>query len=359
MEANELQPPAGGEYPGKRTSAVILADQQKDCPRPFEWCEIHPDGSIFLCCPAWLKRPVGNLLHQTAADIWNGPRTVEIRKSILNGSYHNCSKKRCPRLVAAGTGAVESASSAAADAITRGLTRLGYLPPRLNLCFDYSCNLACPSCRRQRRTSAGAAHAQAAQLAERVRLQLLPTACQLTLSGYGDPFGSPVYFELLKQIRRRDAPQLAELRLHSNGLLFDETRWRQLPELHRLLKAVEISVDAASPATYALNRGGDFHRLRRNLEFIAGLKVPLRLSMVVQQNNFREIGALHSIAQQLGAELYLSRLVNWGTFTRTEFIARDVAAERHPEHRELLQVLAELKGEGSIDCGNLLQLLAS
>ncbi len=329
------------------------------CPRPFEWCEIHPDGSVFLCCPAWLKRAAGNLLHQQIAEIWNGPRAVEIRKSILNGSYHNCSRKNCPRLRESHTRAVAAASRSAAAAIEQGRSRLDYLPRRLNLCFDHSCNLACPSCRAEPRLAAGTERRQAEALAACVRNQLLPNAEQLTLSGYGDPFASPVYFALLKQISPANAPALRELRLHSNGLLFDAAHWQQLAGLHGLLSAVEISVDAATPATYAGNRGGDFRRLCRNLEFIAGLGVPMRLSMVVQQNNFREIGRLCRLAEALGAGVYLSRLINWGTFSRAEFGQRDVAAPGHPEHQELRRVLAAEATAPLLDCGNLAQLLTS
>lgn len=333
--------------------------QSEPCPRPFEWCEIHPDGSVFLCCPAWLKRPVGNLLRQPASDLWNSPVAQEIRKSILNGSYHNCHRKQCPRLSRPESGAVESASSRARLAIESGLAEIKTLPARLNLCFDQSCNLACPSCRTQRKISAGAEKQQSEHLAEIIRQQLLPTAEQLTLSGYGDPFGSPTYFSLLQQIDCHSCPQLEEIRLHTNGLLFDKEHWQQIPDIHPLLGAVEVSVDGASVETYKKNRDGDFARLLKNLDFIAGLGVPLRLSMVVQQNNFREIFALQRLAEGLGAELYLSRLVNWGTFSRQEYKVRNVCAPDHPEHQALRQALVQCREVAGVDCGNLLQLLTS
>lgn len=334
---------------------MIITEPESFCPHPFEWGEVHPDGNVFLCCPAWLRRPVGNLLSEPAEQIWNSPRAIEIRKSVLNRSYHNCSTKRCPWLRDRTTSAVENACPQALAAIRLGKSRLEYLPQKLNLCFDRSCNLACPSCRGTRLVSSGAGRERATRIAERVFEQLLPSARQLTLSGYGDPFGSPVYFDFLKRIDSRSAPRLAELRLHSNGLLFDEEHWRQLPALHPLLGAVEISVDAGSAATYAANRGGDFERLQHNLEFIAQLGAPLRLSMVVQQNNFAEIPALHAVARGLGASLYLSRLVNWGTFSREEFVRRDVGHAAHPQHGELQRVLTELGEEQGIDCGNLVQ----
>ena len=334
---------------------LIITEPGIFCPRPFEWCEIHPDGSVFLCCPAWLKRPIGNLLLEPARAIWNGGRAIELRKSILNRSYHNCNRKRCPFLTDPATAAVDQAGTQAAAAIAGGESRLDYPPQKLNLCFDHSCNLACPSCRNETRNSRGSERDSATRIAEPILDQLLPGATQLTLSGYGDPFGSPVYFNLLKRIDTRSAPQLRELRLHSNGLLFDEAHWRQLPALHPLLRAVEISVDAGSAATYAENRGGDFLRLLHNLAFIAGLGVPLRLSMVIQQNNFAEIPQLFAIARSLGASLYLSRLVNWGTFSREEFRRRDVGDLTHPQHTRLREILAEMAGREGFDPGNLAQ----
>ncbi len=65
---------------------LTIAAQQQICTRPFEWFEVPPDGSVFLCCPAWLKRSIGNLLQQSIYEIWNGPVAQEIRKSIFNGS---------------------------------------------------------------------------------------------------------------------------------------------------------------------------------------------------------------------------------------------------------------------------------
>lgn len=328
------------------------------CPRPFEWCEIHPDGSVFLCCPAWLKRPVGNLLKMTAEEAWNSPTAIEIRKSVLNGSYHNCNTSRCPRLSGLGS-AVDSGWPLARQAISAGTSRLDHLPTRLNLSFDTGCNLACPSCRNALRAPQAAEPEQAQRLTKQVRAQLLPSARELTLSGYGDPFASPVYFEFLRLIDPDRLPQLKAIRLHTNGLLLDATHWRKLAHLQHLVRAIEVSVDAGTAATYRANRGAEFEDLLQNLDFIAGLKIPLRLSMVVQQNNFQEIEELYALARRLGATLYLSRLVNWGTFSREEFQRRNVAEPRHPQHAELLEQLHKLDGSPGLDIGNLAQLRTS
>lgn len=340
---------------------MTLPDQHPICTRPFEWAEIHPDGSLFLCCPAWLKRPIGNLLQQPIATIWNGPLAQELRKSILNGSFHNCNSKRCPHLQE-NSKPVQSLNQVPAgpvkEALRQASARLDFLPRQLNLCFDQSCTLACPSCQPRVQQASGKTLEQAEQLAEIVTRQLLPGAETVTLSGFGDPFGSPTYLKLLRQMNRRDYPQLQALRLHSNGQLLTEAMWRSLPGLHKLLSEVEISIDAASAETYRLNRpGGDFVTLLKNLEFISGLGCQLRLSMVVQANNWREIPLLLKLAERLGAKLYLSCMVNWGTFPREEFQRRAVADPKHPQHAEFKSLLQQLGKESRIDFGNFSRLL--
>ncbi len=340
---------------------MTISDQQRICTRPFEWAEIHPDGSVFLCCPAWLKRPAGNLLRQPVAEIWNGPVAQELRKSILNGSFHNCNKRRCPHLLET-TPPVQALAQLppgpVRQALSRSAAQLEYLPRQLNLCFDHSCSLACPSCRGKIQQASGAEREQAERIAAIFTDQLLPGAETVTLSGFGDPFGSPTYLDILRRLNRLDYPQLRAVRLHSNGQLLNERMWQSLPGLHPLLSEVEISIDAASAETYQRNRpGGDFATLLQNLDFISQLDCQLRLSMVVQENNWREIPQLLRLAQSLGAKLYLSRLVNWGTFSREEFQRRAVEAQNHPHHAELKGLLQRLGKKSGIDFGNLSGLL--
>jgi len=64
--------------------------------------------------------------------------------------------------------------------------------------------------------------------------------------------------------------------------------------------------------------------------------------MVVQQNNWREIPLLLALAKKLGAQVYLSQLVNWGTFSRDQFRKRAVHLPGHPEQAEFRQLLASI-----------------
>ncbi|MCD6526113.1 MAG: SPASM domain-containing protein [Desulfuromonas sp.] len=325
------------------------------CTRPFEWFEIHPNGDVFLCCPTWLKRPIGNLLNQSIAEIWNSPVALEIRKSILNGSFHNCNKKRCPFLTtqtAPVTRAIPGNDAEITGSWNKKTAIINEPPKKLNLCYDHSCNLACPSCRRQPLQATGPQLERARRISDIILDQLIPTAQEITLSGFGDPFGSPTYLDLLQRLNRSNG-KLPNIRLHSNGQLWTRKRWEGLANLHQRVTEAEISVDAATAVTYATNRrGGSFAQLLENLDYLAGQPFRLTLSMVVQTNNYREIPAFVELAEKFQAEVYLSRLVNWGTFEHTDFMQRAVHLPTHPQYRAFRELVDELRERKSVRLGN-------
>ncbi len=331
------------------------------CTRPYEWFEIHRNGIVFMCCPAWLKRPIGNLLEQSIAEIWNGPLARELRKSILNSSFHNCSRTRCPFLLAKQDPVqtiAQITSNQVQSAIRDKETILPYLPQRLNLCFDHSCNLSCPSCREQHLTMEPKEQDRNKEITAIIKEELLPVAQEVTMSGYGDPFASKAYLDILDGLNTQGKDG-AKLRLHSNGMLWTEQRWNRFSNLHQRVTAAEISVDAATSETYQKNRpGGSFSRLLTNLDYLAQQPFNLTLSMVVQTNNFMEIPLFIELAQKHGARAYFSQLVNWGTFSKTEFRSRAIHLPDHPRHHQLREVLTPLATMRAVDLGNLKSLLS-
>jgi MoaA/NifB/PqqE/SkfB family radical SAM enzyme len=337
-----------------------LADDFLICTQPFQWCEIREDGRVFLCCPSWLKLPIGNLLEQPLAEIWNGTEARRIRTSVLDGSLQYCNPRRCPRRTGPTApvqplGAVTDPQVAAA--LRARQTRLSYGPKIFNLCFDRSCNLSCSSCRREPWVPTPAEGERVARIAERLGEAAAASAETLILSGSGDPFASGAYRHLLQGIDPLAYPRLQRIELHSNGQLWTPAKWQSLAAIHPYVRAAEISVDAASAATYGANRGGDFDRLLANLAFIATLPIAVKLSCVVQANNYRELPAFAVLAAGYGFSAYCSQLVNWGTFSRAEFAARAVHLPEHPEHGVFKGVLREVGLQPHVDLGNLRPLL--
>src|SRR5687767_14258711 len=75
------------------------------CSKPFTWFEVSRgsldgEGDTFLCCPAWLPTPAGNVERQSVQEVWNGPVAQDNRRSILDGSFSHCVAANCPHLQA-------------------------------------------------------------------------------------------------------------------------------------------------------------------------------------------------------------------------------------------------------------------
>ena len=66
---------------------------------PYLYFEIMPEGDVYTCCPAWLPKPIGNILKQDKDQIWNSKSAQQIRKSVTEGSFEFCDKSVCPSLI--------------------------------------------------------------------------------------------------------------------------------------------------------------------------------------------------------------------------------------------------------------------
>ena len=340
------------------------------CAKPFTWFEVsrgREEGEVFLCCPGWLKRPVGNLLRQSVAEAWNGEAAQDIRRSILDGSFEYCDASLCPHLQES-SGPVQEVADVTDPVLRRvirdGLTVLPYGPRDVNCAHDRSCNLSCPSCRTERIIETGRRE-EILDIRRKLDAEALADAEALYITGSGDPFGSPFFRSWLRTMKRSNMPRLHTLHLHTNGLLWTPRMWETIPaEIRALIRSAEISIDAASPETYAVNRrGGSFGTLLTRLEFIHGLRAGgplerLTISMVVQENNFHEMRDFVFLGKRFGVDtVYFSRLADWGTFSPEELHSRSVHRADHPRHRELLDVLSDaLFDDVIVGLGNLTEL---
>jgi MoaA/NifB/PqqE/SkfB family radical SAM enzyme len=315
------------------------------CPQPFEYAQVEPDGSLYPCCPQTLPVPVGNLGQSSLMEAWNSDAAARVRASILDGTYRYCSERTCGLLQQRLLQRVEEVTDPFhREVLDRGLTRLDRGPATLNLSYDRTCNLACPSCRGEIIALRGRERERAARIHEKVMGEHLKDAGRLIITGSGDPFASHFYLHFLRTFDEERAPGV-RIQLSTNGLLLGPAMWESI--CHRRIDWIDVSVDAARPATYAANRGGDFARLLDNLAFLAGLRAAgeiqtFQLHFVVQANNYREMEEFAELGLRLGCDrVCFKQLVNWGTFPAPEFARRAVQRPEHPEHGRFLEVLRE------------------
>lgn len=340
------------------------------CSKPFRWFDVAPGegiGNVYLCCPWWLDTPAGNLQRQSVEEIWNGETAQEIRASILDGSFRYCNKSRCPALqnVVYPVQYVEDVTDEELKAvIADGLTVLPYGPRDLNCSYDLSCNLSCPSCRTQLIVES-TNREQLDAIRERLDAEALQSVEWLYITGSGDPFGSPHFRHWLRNMRRERMPRLKGIHLYTNGLLWTPEMWDSIPaEIREMILSTHVSIDAAEPETYALNRrGGSFDRLLESLGYISSLRAdgPLQsmcISMVVQANNFEEMPKFVDLGRRFHTDrVFFSKLINWGAYSEEEYLDRAVHLPGHPRHAEFLDLIrGEVFDHELVDLGNLLEL---
>ncbi|WP_149141236.1 hypothetical protein [Gemmobacter caeruleus] len=341
--------------------------QDRFCPAPFTDLEIIGNADLYTCCAAWLPAPIGNARRDDPLSAWQGAAARELRRSVLEGDFGHCSRLSCPYIARRSLPRRDEVKDPALRAVIDGTAPVPEAPRRVLLSYDTSCNLSCPSCR-----SALIAKSQAevrdldAFYDARVA-PLLAGATAIKVTGSGDPFGSRHFRRVLGKLTTAPpVPGQPRLQLHTNGVLFDPRAWERL-RLEGHVRSVWVSVDATEAETYAiLRRDGDFVRLQRNLDFLGGLRRDgrigqLRLDFVVQARNFRQMPALVAQARRIGADgVHFLMLRNWGTFTQADYLAEAVAQEGHPEHAELLRLLADpVFGAPDVDLGNLAPLRAA
>ncbi len=329
------------------STAATAEEYLKDrfCGEPFRLVEFTPDGSVFVCCPDWLPVSIGNIHKQTARDIWESPAARELRDSIIDRSFRFCSKTNCVKIANRTLPAADSQEAkeclSAFSATQPG--DAGPMPREAILSHDRSCNLACPSCRKDFILANKEQQAELDVIARDVVLPILRDAEVVKITGSGDPFGSNHFRNIIKRINRKDFPRLY-IDLHTNGQLFDERAWRDL-EMDGLVRETQISIDAARAETYkVVRRGGDFGRLLRNLDFVhrlrqAGEIKSLSFSFVVQAMNFREMPEFVRLGMAHGADVISFAMIRNWAYTEEEFSREFVGSPRHPEHEAFLDVM--------------------
>jgi organic radical activating enzyme len=351
-------------------SARAVDPEQLFCSRPFKWFEISrkdEEGQVFACCPSWLDTPMGNLTRQSVQEVWNGPVAQDIRRSVLDGSFSYCNEQRCPHLHTV-TEPVQRIKDVTDPmllaAIHDGLTILPYGPRDINCSYDRSCNLSCPTCRHDIIMEHNRSE-EILGIQKKINDEALAEAEFLYITGSGDPFGSPYFRKWLQTMKHSDMPRLEKIHLHSNGQLWTERTWNTIsPEVRQLIRSADISIDAARPETYAINRrGGEMERLLNNLEFIGSLRAngPLNwfeINMVVQQNNYEQMAEFVELGKRFHCDtVYFHQIVNWGTFSDREFADRAIHLPGHQEHQAFVKTLENPALEDEIVfLGNLADL---
>ncbi|WP_419724239.1 radical SAM protein [Sphingomonas sp. HT-1] len=336
------------------------------CTKPF--LELHVlERSTHQCCASWLDKSAGDLSGAEWQDVWNSQAAQAVRASIHDGSYRHCNKMACPAIQAGTLPTKEEVASrwpGLASLIAEQETVMAAGPEDVNLAYDRTCNLSCPSCRTSKIAADEATRQRYDAMQERAILPMLRDAKTVFITGSGDPFASKNFRRLMERLTPDEYPDL-RFRIMTNAMLFTPREWERFPALHRRVFALQISIDGASKETHELlRRGARWEVMQQNLRFAGdllaqGLIERLSLSFTVQTENFHEMGEGVALADSLNAtSIYFGKVTNWGTFSPQQYAAKAVFLPDHPQHQAFLAAMADPRLRSPrVQLGNLVEYL--
>lgn len=292
------------------------------CSRPWRTVTINPDGECYTCiCSSWLPVSVGNIeSFARLEDIWNNPRSNVLQQTITDNNYTYCAVNHC-------------------GIINYPLTMETYT---INLSVDESCNLACPSCRREAiNITSGPAFDKKSKMVEHITRLLteFKEPMELIMISSGDPLSSLIMRPLVLNWVPMPNQQIT---LFTNGLLMKKL----LPSSSVLpnISNFWISVDAGSKDVYENVRcPGKYHILRENLDWLAENKskdTRVLLKFTVSAGNAADIINFCNLCEYYGFRGDITNVDNnftWDNFNDHEVITNN----SHPLHSVAVEQLKQ------------------
>lgn len=317
------------------------------CKEPFKRFDVGPSGETLLCCGHWLPMPIGNIMTQEVGDVLNSHAARKIRASMLDGSFKYCNHLECSALIQGYLPRKQDVT----DPVLRRAIDTGELNvdkvEQMLFAFDQSCNLSCPSCRVERIIEKPAIRDVKTEVVTRRLMPLLAGMKLLDINPAGEVFSSKPSRRILEMVNRQDCPDLV-IDIISNGTLFTEKEWANLPNLKGMVRAVRVSTDGATKPTFEkLRRLASWEVFVKNMEFLGDLRArgeiaQLKMSFTYQLDNFREMKAFVALGQRFNADFVIfERLQNLGAYSWDEFRSKAVHLSEHELHNEFLAVIRD------------------
>lgn len=295
---------------------------------------IKAHGNVMSCCSA-IGLSMGNFLYTSIEEVLKSVQAQIIRLSISNRTYSFCTdicfmfREKEYRL----------STEKDIEANPRKDVQLKEIKDfNVQLGYDRSCNLACRSCRDHRITKPEDDAETVEMMHEEVKRMCLGKPRNIRI-GNGELFFSPYYRDIIFNHYQND-----DIALISNGMLFTPENWSFLEKRYHKI-SMEVSIDATHPDTYRKLRGGDLHKLRRNMEFASRLRMQNRLnrlsiSFVIQVDNYREMVDFVDYGNSIHADfIHFMKINSWGHIPSDKFLEMDVYDERNIHHNEFVNIL--------------------
>ena len=274
------------------------------CQVPYYTVTVDAESNCILCgCDGWLPIPVGKVQDFDSIDeVLNSPLAKELQQDIDDKKFTWCAVEHCGILH--GNNLKNSYS--------------------LNINIDNSCNLSCPSCRREiQMITSGSDYDRRIADTDRILtwLQKFEYPIEISLGGNGDALASYIFRNLIKNHKYKKSQKFI---ITTNGLLLKKV----MPE-SAIMPAIyhySISIDAGSKLVYEnVRRPGKWEVLIENLEWLANHKqsASVTLNFVLQNANYKDLPAFVDLCQKYRFNGDIQALNDWGTWNSQPVLQPD------------------------------------
>lgn len=321
----------------------------KFCDSPWTTVNITGDGNVNLClCPGWQNKGyIGNLNEQSLRQLFASSWMADFRSSIFDQSFRYCQPGACGKLW--NLDQVENFDHVA---------KYPALPTTIYFqSLDKNCNLACASCRNEHIYSK-----EANPRAQRILNQLIEEyqgfdqPVMLAGDGSGDVFASTAYLDFLNS---SDLPDCFRFAFNTNGNLLTKNL-DMLERLRDRFSSLCVSFDAAQPDTYKMVRGGNLDIVKRGVEEVIRLGIPVTTQFIVQRANYKEILEYYDMVQQLGVSYVgLQTIRRWQHMTTDWWDMNKIESNPDIDYDWLIPALIEFKSQPNTGIDGGLETLIS
>lgn len=331
------------------------------CIVPFKHIEIHSWGQVSACCHTWLPQWVGNLLTETAEEVFNNGIRKQIQDDMRQGKFTYCNDQ-CPQLNALlnNNGKEQYWDIIPIADLDKTIANDSIV---VYFSYDLSCNLQCPSCRKDlivwRTDDPNDENGQRLLKVHNKTKELVDILLSkhrkvtLSITGSGDAFASPLYWDYLVELsRQKKIPKNLFLFLQTNGVMMTKKKWEEIKPLWSHINYINVSVDAARESTYNIVRkNGNFKRLNKNLDDLDKMILENRFpnlhgwqtNFIVQRDNFRELKEFveWQLRYKSKPKIWTNLIAKWWHMTEDEFDDMAIWKDGHQHQNELLEILKD------------------
>lgn len=285
------------------------------CPKPFQDAALMHEGRLSVCVGAEsVERWNIPLFYADFIQVWHSNIMKILRLSIVNGTYSFCSERKCELKRDCGKRTIDT--NEVHYHLHRTKEEISFIEqketlPRdyifhesnYNICekeypdvvmfsYDRTCNLHCPSCRKEQYMADSQEQKILEVFTERIEKELLPYVERIKVAGDGEAFASKTYKNII--FNQNLSKKISHIGILSNGTLLTPSNFDKLADNYDSIK-IFISMDGCTKETAEkLRAGSNFEKWKKNMYYLGKKREEgaidfLAFNFVVQRANYLEM----------------------------------------------------------------------